>query len=89
MEWTWDEGKAASNVQKHGVPFEMARDALDDELSLALEDDHSDGDRWRTIGMVHGVLLFVIHTFAEDGSGGRIISARRATPAERRSYERK
>jgi len=87
MEWTWDEGKAASNVRKHGVPFEVAADAVEDELALSLEDDHPDGDRWRTVGMAAGVLLFVVHTVNSDGTSGRVISARRATPAERRAYE--
>ncbi len=85
IDWTWDERKAAANLNKHGVLFETACDALDDEFALPVEDDHPDGDRWRTLGMTGGVLLFIVHTYS--GDGGRIISARRATPAERRSYE--
>lgn len=88
ISWTWDDAKATANFSKHGVLFETACIALDDALALQLEDDHPDGDRWRTLGMVGDVLLFVVHTFSDDGAGGRIISARRATAAERRSYER-
>ena len=45
--------------------------------------------RWRTVGEVHGVyLLVVIHTLEEEGEEVvRIISAREATPHERREYE--
>jgi uncharacterized DUF497 family protein len=50
--------------------------------------------RWQTIGAVQGFLILVVaHTIAEeDADGGsveiiRIISARRATPRERRRYE--
>ena len=50
--------------------------------------------RWQTVGAVQGfVLLVVAHTVTEeDADGGsveiiRIISARRATPRERRRYE--
>ena len=30
MEFTWDEGKAARNLQKHGVSFEVAQLVWDD-----------------------------------------------------------
>ena len=49
--------------------------------------------RWsQAIGFVGPVLLLVVHTFPEAGKGGdepvgRLISARKATPRERRAYE--
>ena len=49
---------------------------------------------WQTLGVVHGVtVLLVAHTIIEDDAEGeaveviRIISARRATPKERKRYE--
>jgi hypothetical protein len=43
-------------------------------------------DRWQTIGMIDGlVVLLVAHTLDEEVI--RIISARKATPRERRLYE--
>lgn len=87
--WTWDDAKNARNRAKHGIPFELAQEVFDDPLQWSVKDPHLDGDRWRTIGMVGAALLFVVHTDPEtapDGVG-RIISARRATPAERRAYE--
>ena len=43
--------------------------------------------RWQTIGKL-GPFLFIVDTLPEtDGERGRIISARKATPHERRWYE--
>jgi uncharacterized protein len=47
-------------------------------------------ERWVTIGLVQGIILVVVaHTWGEkDGKEEiRIISARKATPRERTSYE--
>jgi uncharacterized DUF497 family protein len=87
MGWTWDEAKAAANRGKHGVSFEVAQLAFDDPLILSQPDPHPDGDRWQSLAAVGAVVLFVVHTWPDDDSDGRIISARRATPHERRSYE--
>ncbi len=91
MRWTWDPDKAAANRAKHGLSFEAAALVFDDPLHLSKPDPHPDGDRWHTIGVVGPVLLLVVHTWSEQsGEGeevGRIISARKATPRERRAYE--
>ena len=87
MEWIWDERKAAANLAKHGVLFETAAEVFADPLILTLPDPHPDDDRWQTIGMVGSRALFVVHTIAEPDGSGRIISARRATPSERKAYE--
>jgi uncharacterized DUF497 family protein len=87
MGWTWDPIKAATNRRKHGVSFEVAAFVFGDPLILSQPDPHPDGDRWQSLGAVGGVVLFVVHTWPDDESDGRIISARRATPHERRNYE--
>jgi uncharacterized protein len=87
--WTWDENKAVTNLSKHGVSFEMAVQVFDDPFHLTQPDPHPDEDRWRTIGQPfpdRPLLLFVVHT-EDDGDGGRIISARKATSQERKAYE--
>ena len=88
MHWTWDSAKAAANLEKHGVSFEAAALVFDDPMQISMPDPHPDGDRWRTIGRVHLSTLFVVHTQIEDDGTGRIITARKATPSERRAYER-
>ncbi len=86
MEWHWDERKAKANRAKHGISFELAVLVFEDPMLLTLPDDHSDDDRWRTIGRVSSNILLVVHTIYDDDVGGRIISARNATPVERRNY---
>jgi uncharacterized DUF497 family protein len=86
--WTWDQLKVAANVVKHGVTFELAITVFLHPNSLSEPDPHQDGDRWRTIGKAGNATLFVAPTlFEPDLEYGRIISARRATAAERKRYE--
>jgi uncharacterized DUF497 family protein len=84
----WDPEKAASNFTKHGVDFHEAGTVLDDPLSTTFPDpDHSlDEQRYLTIGSsLSGRILVVAHT--DRGEAVRLISARAATPTERRFYE--
>jgi uncharacterized DUF497 family protein len=77
------------------VSFEEARLVFQDPLHVSVQDRNEGGEqRWQTVGAVQGfVILVVAHTLTEeDDDGGsvdiiRIISARRATPRERRRYE--
>ena len=89
MNWTWDRNKDRANRQKHGLSLATASLVFDDPLALSRTDDTSAEERWQTLGRVGQVLIFVVHTWPE-GEGhetGRIISARKATPHERRAYE--
>ncbi|MDE1146429.1 MAG: BrnT family toxin [Azospirillaceae bacterium] len=91
MTWTWDLEKAQANLVKHKISFELAERVFGDPWAITLPDSHPDEERWWTIGRPYADLpgvLFVVHTdAASDGGTGRIISARRATPAERKAYE--
>ena len=80
--------KAAGNLRKHGVSFDEAATVFFDSLSATGEDpDHSPEERrFVTFGMSSSRrLLVVAHTQQDDTI--RIISARRATNAERELYE--
>ncbi len=88
MEFEWDDEKAARNLAKHGVSFHDAATVFGDPLAITYYDpDHSeDEDRFLTFGHISDGHLFVVsHTNREDRI--RIISARRATRRERKSYE--
>jgi uncharacterized DUF497 family protein len=88
LTFQWEEKKAAANLTKHGVSFEEAASAFGDPLSLTIPDpEHSeDEQRWVLLGMTeHHRLVVVAHTELADTV--RLISARLATPAERRDYE--
>jgi uncharacterized DUF497 family protein len=91
VRWIWDSEKATLNFAKHRITFPTASLVFDDPLNASKPDQHSDGDRWQTVGKVGPAILFVVHTrpIAEtaEESTGRIISARKATPHERRAYE--
>ncbi len=90
MQFTWDEWKNRANKQKHGISFETAILVFDDPFHLSRQDRVVEGElRWQTIGIVNGVhVLLVAHTVegAEDEEVIRVISARKATPQERRIY---
>jgi len=88
----WDEAKNTRNKKKHGVSFEIAQFVFDDPYVVSLPERVVDDEqRWQSIGMVYGAaILLVAHTVTEEGEDEetiRIISARRATAAERRRYE--
>jgi hypothetical protein len=82
----WDEDKARSNVEKHGVTFEEAAEAFFDPFSQG--GDASSGAERRDFLLGYSLtqrLLLVVHT--DRSSRTRIISARPATRAERKLYE--
>lgn len=88
----WDVQKAKSNINKHGISFNLAADVFLDERQLTIYDEeHSDTeDRWITLGKTkNGTLLVVSHTFTEDSDSIqiRLISARHFTKREQRQYE--
>ncbi|MGH7333370.1 MAG: BrnT family toxin [Candidatus Rokuibacteriota bacterium] len=87
MEFEWDPRKAVANVRKHGVDFADAGTALHDERAITITDGGSDDEeRFVTLGMdALGRVLVVVYTWHEDHP--RLISARKATPRERRQYE--
>ena len=89
VQFEWDESKDRRNIAKHGVGFEEARKVFSDPHVIIRQDRVIEGEeRWHANGYVNRVLL-VVHTIREEGVGAiiRIISARKATSAERKLYE--
>ena len=88
----WNPAKAGANQDKHGVAFDEAATVFRDSRAVTIFDpDHSEvEDRWITMGISEkGRLLIVIHTFrkdSEDASTIRIISSRKATKPEIKTY---
>ncbi|MCB1032589.1 MAG: BrnT family toxin [Acidobacteria bacterium] len=87
MEYEWDPEKARKNYRKHGVSFADAIAVLEDELAVTTEDPFPRSeDRFVSVGRdPFGEVLVVV--FAWRGDRIRVISAREATPRERRQYE--
>ena len=88
LPFEWDENKNVLNQQKHGVRFEDAIHIFDDENRIEQPDVRTDygEDRWKTIGLVFGIVSSVVYTIREVAI--RIISARRASRKEREEYDR-
>ena len=85
MEIEWNNNKAASNLIKHKIDFEDAKNIFLDPNRLEREDKRDyDETRIQVIGIVNQVVLFVVYT--KRNGKNRIISARRANKNERRQY---
>ena len=85
----WDARKSAANAKKRGVSFEEAKSVfVDERAKLIDEPDHSDDeDRFVLLGLSGALrLLLVCHCYRGDGNVIRIISARKASAKESKSY---
>ena len=84
----WDERKAAVNLLKHKVSFLEAATVFDDPYLLVEPDLAHSGEESRELAIGFSrkerVLLVV---YVEPDKRIRLISARKATPEERRKYE--
>jgi uncharacterized DUF497 family protein len=89
-QFEWDPGKAASNLAKHGVSFDDAKLVWDDPGIVMYGGEVIDHERrWRALGaagFVTVLLVVYVHRDSLDEERVRIISARKATPRERRDY---
>jgi uncharacterized DUF497 family protein len=86
VRFVWDPRKAASNLKKHGVSFEEASTAFEDELG-AYYPDALHVDRFVLIGSSRTQrLLYVVHAEVKLDVI-RIISARKATRHEKTRYQ--
>jgi uncharacterized DUF497 family protein len=88
LSFDWDQAKAHANARKHGVTFHEALTVFGDSLSLTIPDPDSRvfERRFAQVGLSsRGRLLVVIHV--DRGDTIRLISARQATRAERKTYE--
>jgi len=86
MRFRFDPAKAAANWRKHGVSLAEAEAVFHDPLAFHRADPDAEGEpRMVAIGEGSaGALLVVI--YAERGDEVRLISARRATRREARTY---
>lgn len=86
VRFEWDPRKAQINKRKHDVRFEEAAECFADSLAMVLI-DHVHRDRLILIGQSYACRL-IFTVYAEKHADViRIISARKATRAERRKYE--
>ena len=89
MKFEWDENKRISNLAKHRLDFQDAHLVFNDE-SFFVEDERYQYDEARFIlyGTLLGRVIVVVFSMPDDDVV-RIISMRKATKRERKSYYQK
>jgi uncharacterized protein len=86
VRFEWDPAKARINRIKHDVTFEEAAECFGDPLAV-MDDDPAHPGRFILLGESRSCRL-ILTVFAQRIDDTiRIISARKATPRERRTYE--
>lgn len=85
MRYEWDEAKREANLQKHGLDFVDAEFVFEG-VTVTIEDRRLDygEQRFVTFGVLGRILVAVVHT--ERAEAVRIISIRKATRSEKKSY---
>ena len=83
----WDAKKASANLRKHLVSFEKACEVFFDPFVQVVDASPEDEARDAAIGWTEDQNLFFVVYVERHGDIIRIISARPATSAERRTYE--
>jgi uncharacterized DUF497 family protein len=85
MKFEWNKSKRISNLRKHGIDFVDLPPVFDGSI-LTVEDERFDygEERFVTFGLLQGRVVAVVHTESEDYI--RIISARKATKYEQKTY---
>ena len=91
LHFAWDPIKNEKNREKHGVSFEEAQTVFFDDAAMEFFDStHSEAeDRFLLLGQSFKLrTLMVCHCFRETDQVIRLISARKATANERKTYRR-
>jgi uncharacterized DUF497 family protein len=87
MEFEWDDDKADINQEKQHLSFREATLIWRGPTITEPDARGYDEDRYITYGLLRNTVLVVIHTDRNDRI--RIISARKATPRERKKFYEK
>jgi len=86
MNFEWDPRKARENVAKHAIEFADAVGVLEDPYALTMLDAYEHEERWVTLGRDFLDRVVVLSWTWASAELIRLISARRATPKQRRQY---
>ena len=89
LDFVWDENKNQKNIIDHKISFDEAKTVFFDPNAKVIYDpDHSkEEDRFIILGLSKYLnILVVCHCYRENEKIIRLISARKATPKERKQY---
>ena len=85
MEFDWDEAKRKVNLRDHGIDFICIEEVFEGETVTILDDRFDYGEeRFVTFGILEGRIVTIAHTETDEMI--RIISVRKATKNEEKSY---
>ncbi len=87
MKLEWDENKRQINLRKHGIDFREAHEIFGNPLLSKIDKRYYNEERWIALGMTHRCVVLVVFTEHDDETI-RIISIRKATRRERKTYEK-
>ncbi len=84
LKFEWNKEKSISNLQKHGVSFEEAKEVFEDLFHISKLDHRFDyfEERWITLGSTSKDKILVVANMFFDDNGKeivRIISAKKQT----------
>ena len=85
MQFDWDDDKALSNAEKHGVVFDVVR-SFEIVTAVVVEDDRKDYGELRLVAL--GLIGPRVHVlvYTERGRKVRVISLRKANRKEIEAY---
>ena len=85
MDFEWDATKNQRNIEKHGIDFADAVRIFENPTIEVVDNRRDYGEkRVVAMGTVENITLCVVYT--ARGGTRRVISARRASRRERRTY---
>jgi uncharacterized protein len=85
MKFEWDENKRQSNLSKHGIDFQDAKQIFDG-ITFTFEDERFNYGEYRfiTLGMLRSMVVAVAHSERKEVI--RLISIRKATKNEQKLF---
>ncbi|MBL8502099.1 MAG: BrnT family toxin [Rhodocyclaceae bacterium] len=88
MRYTYDPGKRAANLKKHGFDFKDARRVIESDRTVTFEDRRFgyEEQRFVTLGVLRGKVVAIVT--AETDEEIRVVSMRRAERNEEEIYYR-
>ena len=86
--YEWNETKNNSNLEKHGLDFNLAIEVFSDPNGITQLNRNIDSEeRSQIIGKLQNEIIIVFVVFTQRKQKIRIISARKANKKERQIYE--
>ncbi len=86
--YEWDEIKNTSNLEKHGLDFNLAIEVFSDPNAIVeLNRNVNNEERHQIIGKLQNEIIIIFVVYTERKQKIRIISARKASKKERIIYE--